>query len=1250
MAKQSALNPKLVQKSKEKAIVEAERRIAKFEKIQRKATKKIEREEKQNERNRRKLLEPIQITNGNRLQPVEFSTINTAGTLRWTTANKNKDVLKFSDLVNNTNTIQRTNQFNSLLANVKGTLSSSTSSKLVRSLGAVSKKVHLKRQLTTNAADDPQQAAGQASEREQKQIANQDQSAVPPKNGLASVRSTANPTTVRSLTGLCRNADVLYIRKEPGYGLSTANSNNLLHLNGYNRSNAESVAFTSNGLTAPSQPPPQIDEDAPDDKEETLNGKSRVNRGEVEQQAVSPNRNSSVKSLDNNNNKRNLDLKEEKADSLGKAKLKLRELFVKTNNGGSSTEQQNSSLYRRNGKGTKPKNSINKMSSLFKRGLTRATSEPDIVLELKRSESNNNATTSGKLDKPPGNQANGGAPANRSPMAQSMTKLNSLNNSSNSSINNSTTNSVNGSVPGLLYRPGFGSMAFRHNLFAQVLELSKQLNHEDTFVGVETSTFKASPSLFNGNLNANGKLIVQKQQVNGQVNHQASNRLQLIQKMNKQLRGEQENDSIGNSLSSRSTNSSTNSTLSSNLIETELTDDLSMQLSGGGGEHTKVRTRKSLKSIQTTIQPSANSYDTNEELKEIKHEAASDGEKSADKTPDNEDPKSDNQANDLQPDNQTSREPSSEQLTEATANATSGPANQPPLSDSGGHSANQTNGNRLESTKVDQDDKLDKLDNTCQRKRTSQLGKRETYHETYERLNGQTLNRSIFDKANKASDKLYEKKNEKLLKIKDKFRNRMNARLDGEREEQLKKDACEDTRRSTPNATASSQTAPIDEDRSRDSSRDSGVPTIPTPPQQQPLLEASKADYRPNGDDEMRDKCTAEPSPADCRPNGVDLINNSLNDLLNDSSDGARALCDRATSEPDASSPTNFADQLDDVEESYLNLEMCDQDAGQEIAIVGIERIPTGSSNHCASNCTSNCTSITIGSSTSSRAASFKSTKSSANSRIARCLNHESSSNLIENRIKKFESINKSNCEERARRPAAADCRARNHLSHSTKNHLNEVSLGEVSDSHVHKLLVKNRENASRPASPALTKLPGSTPCSSPAVAANLAATTATSATPLANLPTNHLPATNGLSSALPAAAAATAAPLKTPFSSTTSAPPAAINTGNGSAVNIRDNCRRAANDKNQDNNAANDCEFKPNIELFLASQDLYQFVELFKRERIESVETLMLLSEQDLIKFGVPAEARGRLINAILTRNTTLKLKSKRSLQDTCL
>lgn len=170
VAKQSALNPKAVQKAKEKALLDAEKRVKSFEKLHKKASKKAEREEKQLEKSRLKKNLFICGTAVN---------INSSllGSLRRDSLlyePKNHASLKFSDIVNN------------------GTISTTTNSKH-RGFGAVSRKVQLRK---VNATDSLSMTGSLADFKIR---------------DIASDRSTGN--SVRSLTALRRDNEILYVRK-----------------------------------------------------------------------------------------------------------------------------------------------------------------------------------------------------------------------------------------------------------------------------------------------------------------------------------------------------------------------------------------------------------------------------------------------------------------------------------------------------------------------------------------------------------------------------------------------------------------------------------------------------------------------------------------------------------------------------------------------------------------------------------------------------------------------------------------------------------------------------------------------------------------------------------------------------------------------------------------------------------------------------------------------------------------------------
>ncbi|XP_015795858.1 Usher syndrome type-1G protein isoform X1 [Tetranychus urticae] len=181
MAKQSALNPKLVQKQKEKAITEAEKRIKAFDKIAKKAHKKAEKEEKSMEKFRKKLLEPISSLPCSLRR--DTNTANTGSTYTSHVTPTGVAVVngslssapKFSDIVNN------------------GTMTNKS-----RGFGGVSRKVLLRKQqsdsISTACSGDYKSRSGS-------------------EPGLKELLLANGKKSIRSLTGLRRGDDVLYVRK-----------------------------------------------------------------------------------------------------------------------------------------------------------------------------------------------------------------------------------------------------------------------------------------------------------------------------------------------------------------------------------------------------------------------------------------------------------------------------------------------------------------------------------------------------------------------------------------------------------------------------------------------------------------------------------------------------------------------------------------------------------------------------------------------------------------------------------------------------------------------------------------------------------------------------------------------------------------------------------------------------------------------------------------------------------------------------
>lgn len=179
IAKQSALNTKVVQKMKEKAIMEAERRIKAFHKLQKKATKRAEKEEKLLERQRKRC--EVTNENQNRLDSGLSRPI-----VRKESRNASTGSLKFSDIVNS-------NQTNGTTTKIK-------------ILSGVSRKVQMKKQNNDSMST----------------------------NGEFKVRDTSNDDgirSVRSLMGIRRDDQILYVPKfDSNCNYETNNVNNRLHM------------------------------------------------------------------------------------------------------------------------------------------------------------------------------------------------------------------------------------------------------------------------------------------------------------------------------------------------------------------------------------------------------------------------------------------------------------------------------------------------------------------------------------------------------------------------------------------------------------------------------------------------------------------------------------------------------------------------------------------------------------------------------------------------------------------------------------------------------------------------------------------------------------------------------------------------------------------------------------------------------------------------------------------------------------
>lgn len=163
ISKQSALNKKLVQRLKEKSLRDAEKRQKSYQKLTRKAIKKAEKDEKVLEKQRRKMTEGESGTLNGGTTIIPINGVQKDSHLLYQTP-------KFSDIVNNHTT--------------------TVSSK--KGLGAVSKKIHLKKQSDGGSSNG---------------------------SGDFKVRGVESDgkKSVRSLSGLRRDTEVLFVPK-PGGG------------------------------------------------------------------------------------------------------------------------------------------------------------------------------------------------------------------------------------------------------------------------------------------------------------------------------------------------------------------------------------------------------------------------------------------------------------------------------------------------------------------------------------------------------------------------------------------------------------------------------------------------------------------------------------------------------------------------------------------------------------------------------------------------------------------------------------------------------------------------------------------------------------------------------------------------------------------------------------------------------------------------------------------------------------------------
>lgn len=172
VARQSALNKKLVQKLKEKAVIDAEKRVKLYQKLQRKAAKRAEKEEKEIEKQRRKLYGSEFQLNG---------LISKASTLTIASIKKDARITYASP------------KYSDIISNGAGTTK--------KGLGAVSKKIQQKKQnIIVTPADFK----------------------------VRDVESNGK-RSIRSLSGLLRDSEVLYVPKYDTQSTTSGHNNSHHH-------------------------------------------------------------------------------------------------------------------------------------------------------------------------------------------------------------------------------------------------------------------------------------------------------------------------------------------------------------------------------------------------------------------------------------------------------------------------------------------------------------------------------------------------------------------------------------------------------------------------------------------------------------------------------------------------------------------------------------------------------------------------------------------------------------------------------------------------------------------------------------------------------------------------------------------------------------------------------------------------------------------------------------------------------------
>ena len=197
MAKQSALNPKSVKKAKEKALLDSEKRIRIFEKLQKKAIKKAEKDEKEMEKKRKKLLIFRPATD-------EKKSSSSGASSNGSTSNSSSGQMKRDSLVHLFESKSCSRVIPRKYSEIVNSSGSRVGPPKAHSLGAVSKRIlHKKLNVSgsmLNLSVSTEPAANDNLDFKISQKLN-------PDSGYFSKSS------VRSLSGLKRDRDVLYVRK-----------------------------------------------------------------------------------------------------------------------------------------------------------------------------------------------------------------------------------------------------------------------------------------------------------------------------------------------------------------------------------------------------------------------------------------------------------------------------------------------------------------------------------------------------------------------------------------------------------------------------------------------------------------------------------------------------------------------------------------------------------------------------------------------------------------------------------------------------------------------------------------------------------------------------------------------------------------------------------------------------------------------------------------------------------------------------